>query len=72
VRIPKIGEILRYRQTGNIFEVRKITGEFLILNSKDGVWQVMVEKKNLFNSFQRISPMELRPPGIEPCEKRRK
>ena len=58
VRIPEIGEILRYRETGNIFEVRKITSEFLILHSKDGGQQVMVEKKNLFNSFEKIPPLE--------------
>ena len=58
MRIPEIGEILRYRQTGIIFEVRKITGEFMILDSKDGVQQVLVEKKNLFDSFEKIPPLE--------------
>ncbi len=59
MRTPEIGEILRYRRTGNIFEVRKITNEFVILHSKDGVCQVMMEKKNLFDSFEKISPVEL-------------
>lgn len=56
--IPEIGEVLRYRETGNIFEVRKITSEFVILHSTDGMQQIMTGKKNVFDSFEKISPME--------------
>jgi hypothetical protein len=58
VTIPKIGEVLRHRETGNIFEVRKITSEFVILHSKDGVWQVMTGKESVFYSFEKISSIE--------------
>ena len=33
---PKIGEILKYLRTGGLFEVRKVTNEFVILYAQDG------------------------------------
>ncbi len=58
MRIPEIGELLRYRQTGNIFEVRKITSRFVILHSTDGLLQVMTGKESVFDTFEKISPTE--------------
>jgi hypothetical protein len=37
---------LKYGQTGTIFEVKKITNQFVILNSLDGSSQIMLEKKS--------------------------
>ena len=56
--IPKIGEVLRHRETGNIFEVRKITSEFVILHSKDGLSQIMTGKRNVSYSFEKVFSRE--------------
>jgi hypothetical protein len=48
------GQIMKSRMTGNIFEVKKITGQFVILYSLDGLMQVMTEKKGLIHSFEKI------------------
>ncbi len=52
--IPQQGEIMKYRFTGNIFEVKKITDQFVILYSLDGSMQIMTGKKNLSHSFEKI------------------
>jgi hypothetical protein len=52
--IPEEGEILKYRVTGNIFEVKKITNQFVILHSMDGLTQIMTGKKSLVNLFEKI------------------
>ncbi len=65
MNIPKIGEVLRHRETGNIFEVRKITSEFVILHSKDGRSQIMTGKKNVYYSFERIFRMEQHGSSLE-------
>lgn len=44
--IPQEGSRLKYRQTGTIFEVKKITNQFVILNSMDGSSQIMLGKKS--------------------------
>lgn len=50
--IPQEGTRLRYRPTGTLFEVKKITSQFVILNSMDGLNQIMVEKKSLTFPFE--------------------
>ena len=35
--IPQKGEIMKYRRTGNIFAVEKITKNFVILHALDGL-----------------------------------
>ncbi len=45
---------MKYRFTGNIFEVKKITDQFVILYSLDGSMQIMTGKKNLSHSFEKI------------------
>lgn len=52
--IPEQGEIMKNRSTGNIFEVKKITDQFVILNSLDGLIQIMTGKKSLIHLFEKI------------------
>jgi len=42
-------ETLKYRSTRRIFEVKKRTDQFLILQSLDGLTQVLMEEKNIFD-----------------------
>ena len=63
VNVPQKGEVLKYRQTGELFEVRKIANGFVILHSRQGISQIMTGVKGLFHSFERIpespaSPLE--------------
>ncbi len=51
---PEQGEIIKNRLTGNIFEVKKITDQFVILYSLDGLMQIMTGKKSLIYSFEKI------------------
>ncbi len=51
---PEKGEMLKYRLTGGIFEVKKITNQFVILHSLDGLTQIMTGKKSLLNLFEKI------------------
>jgi len=44
--IPQEGTRIKYRPTGIIFEVKKITDQFVILDSIDGLNQIMIEKKS--------------------------
>ena len=57
---PEEGEILKYRLTGNIFEVKKITNQFVILHSMDGLTQIMTGKRSLLNLFEKIPYMNSR------------
>ena len=52
--IPEQGEIMKSRLTGNFFEVKKITDQFVILYSLDGLMQIMTGKKGLIESFEKI------------------
>ena len=56
--VPKEGQVLKYRQTGEFFEVRKIAREFVILHSRDGISQIMTGKKSLFNVFEKVPKMK--------------
>ena len=51
--IPEEGEILKYRPTGNIFEIKKITNQCVVLHSMDGLTQIMTGKKSLVNFFEK-------------------
>jgi hypothetical protein len=61
---PEEGEILKYRLTGNIFEVKKITNQFVILHSMDGLTQIMTGKRSLLNLFEKIPYMNSRATGL--------
>ncbi len=60
--IPEEGKMLKYRINGNIFEVKKITNQFVILHSLDGSTQILTGEKSLVNSFEEIRQMS--PPGV--------
>ncbi len=51
---PKIGEILKYQPTGGLFEVKKITQDWVILFSRDGLRQIMTEKEGVDYLFTRV------------------
>jgi len=55
--VPKVGQVLKYRKTGKIFKVGKITDEFVILHSGEGTSQILTGKKSLFGSFERLPEM---------------
>ena len=57
MKVPEEGEVLKYRPTGNIFKVKKITSEFVILHSRDGGSQIMTGKKSVFHFFEKIPHM---------------
>ena len=58
--ILREGSRLKYRSTGTSFEVKKITNQFVILNSMDGSRQIMTGKKNLPSLFEsdEVPPAE--------------
>jgi hypothetical protein len=41
------GTRLRYRATGTLFEIKKITNQFIILRSIEGVRQIMTGKRHI-------------------------
>ena len=55
---PKTGEILRYLRTGGLFEVRKVTNEFVILYARDGSSQILTGKGSFDFLFARVPPVE--------------
>jgi len=58
---PKTGEILKYQRTGGLFEVKKVTNEFIILYARDGSSQIMTGKGSLDFLFARVSQIETTP-----------
>ncbi len=56
--IPGLGERLRYRSTGDIFEIRKITGQFVVLYSLDQNVQVMIAKEILAEAFEEVAAFD--------------
>jgi len=53
---PKTGDTLRYLRTGGLFEVRKVTRDFIILCARDGSSQLMTGKGSLEILFSRVPP----------------
>jgi hypothetical protein len=51
---PKIGEILEHRPTGNFFEVKKVTRDWVMLFSRDGSRQILTEIKSFDYLFRRV------------------
>jgi hypothetical protein len=47
------GETLKYRSTERIFEVKKRTDQFVILQSLDGLTQVLTGEKSNFDFFEK-------------------
>jgi hypothetical protein len=50
--VPHEGKRLKHRRTGNIFRVKKITDQFVILDSVDGSSQILAEKKSFAFPFE--------------------
>ena len=50
--VPQEGKRLKHMPTGNIFKVKKITDQFVILDSVDGSSQILAERKNLAIPFE--------------------
>ena len=50
--MPQEGKKWKHYQTGVIFEVKRITQQFVILSSLDGSTQILVEKKTLPSLFE--------------------
>jgi hypothetical protein len=50
--VPQKGKRLKHMPTGNIFKVKKITDQFVLLDSMDGSSQILAEKKNFAIPFE--------------------
>jgi len=57
---PKKGEILKYKPTGRLFEVKRFSRDWMILFSQDGSRQIMTKKENFDHLFARIPLVEFR------------
>lgn len=51
---PQIGEILKYQPTGGLFEVKRVTQNWVILFSRDGLRQIMTEREGFNYLFARL------------------
>lgn len=47
------GETLKERSTGRIFELKRRTDQFVILQSLDGSTQVLTGEKSIFHLFEK-------------------
>jgi hypothetical protein len=58
--IPQEGDRFKHRPTGTIFEIKKITQKFVILESMDGLKQILAEKEGIaFHfEFEEVPQME--------------
>ena len=56
---PKIGEILEHRPTGNFFEVKKVTRDWVMLFSRDGSRQIMAGVESFDQFFARVPLLNL-------------
>ena len=54
----KIGEILKYLRTGGLFEVKKITHDFVILSAQDGSTKIMTGKVGFDSVFVKVPSLE--------------
>jgi hypothetical protein len=54
----KIGETLKYLRTGGLFEVKKITRDFVILYALDGSIQIMTGKGGFDSVFAKVPSIE--------------
>jgi len=59
--IPREGTKFKYRPTGAVFEVKKIRKQFVVLDSMDGLSQIMVEKKSFASRFEWEKVPEQKP-----------
>jgi hypothetical protein len=52
---PVIGEILKSSLTGKVYEVRRILDQMVILQSLNGLNQVLTPKENLNLFYEKMS-----------------
>ena len=52
---PKIGGILKSSLTGEVYEIRRISDQMVILHSLNGLSQVLTAKENLNLFYENIS-----------------
>lgn len=52
--IPKIGEKLRSKLTGRLYEVKLLIGRFAILEGENGINRVYTEQGNLKVHYERV------------------
>ncbi len=55
---PGIGEILRSSLTGKVYEVTRIAGQMVILQSLNGLNQVLTAKENVNLFYEKIPKVE--------------
>ncbi len=53
---PQIGETVKYLRTEGLFQIKKVTKDFVILNAQDGSTQVMAGKESFEFLFEKIPP----------------
>jgi hypothetical protein len=59
--IPQEGERFKHRTTGTIFEIKKITHQFVILQSVDDLKQILAEKEGIAIHFELEKVPEMDP-----------
>jgi hypothetical protein len=64
--IPQIGETVKYLRTTDLFQVKKVTPKFIVLNSQDGLTQIMTPTESLDLVFERIPAAESFPLDLTP------
>ena len=57
---PAIGEVLRSSLTGKVYEVRRILDQMVILQSLNGMNQVLTGKENLSLFYEKVFSIELK------------
>lgn len=53
---PKAGEIVKYMRDGNLFKVKKITDDFVILEALNGLTQIFTGKSGFDLVFEGSAP----------------
>ncbi len=58
MRNPQVGENVKCLRTGGFFQVNKVIKDFVVLNSQDGLTQILTPRKNFDLVSGKISPAE--------------
>ncbi len=57
---PQIGEMVRYLRTGDLFQVKKVTKDIVVLDAQDGLTQITTPTESLDLVFEKIPPESFR------------
>jgi ABC-type Na+ transport system ATPase subunit NatA len=57
---PTIGEIFRSSLTGKVYEVRRVLDQMVVLQSFNGLNQVLTGKENLRLFYEKVFSIELK------------